>query len=92
MKNRENGEERVLTLEGVFIQIGLSANSSLFADALETNRAGEIITDKSCRTTIPGIYGAGDVTDVRYKQIVIAMGEGAKAALSASEDRIKGVV
>lgn len=92
VKNRENGEERVLTLDGVFIQIGLSANSSLFADALETNRAGEIITDKSCRTTIPGIYGAGDVTDVRYKQIVIAMGEGAKAALSASEDRIKGVV
>lgn len=92
VKNRENGEERMLALDGVFIQIGLSANSSLFADAVETNRAGEILTDKNCRTSIPGVYGAGDVTDVRYKQIVIAMGEGAKAALSASEDRIKGVV
>ena len=92
VKDRATGEERTLTLDGVFVQIGLSANSALFADALETNRAGEIVTDKNCRTSVPGVYGAGDVTDVRYKQIVIAMGEGAKAALSASEDRIKGVL
>ena len=59
---------------------------------LDTNRAGEILTDKECRTSVPGVYAAGDVTDIRYKQIVIAMGEGAKAALSASEDRIKGII
>ena len=76
----------------VFVQIGLSANSKLFADILDTNRAGEILTDKECRTSVPGVYAAGDVTDIRYKQIVIAMGEGAKAALSASEDRIKGII
>lgn len=92
VRDRSTGEESTLPLDGVFVQIGLSANSSLFAEALETNRAGEILTDKSCRTSVPGIYAAGDVTDVRYKQIVIAMGEGAKAALSASEDRITGVV
>jgi len=62
------------------------------AGILDTNRAGEILTDKECRTSVPGVYAAGDVTDIRYKQIVIAMGEGAKAALSASEDRIKGII
>ena len=81
-----------MPLDGVFVQIGLSANSKLFADILDTNRAGEILTDKECRTSVPGVYAAGDVTDIRYKQIVIAMGEGAKAALSASEDRIKGII
>ena len=92
IKERLTGDEHLLPLDGVFVQIGLSANSALFSDMLETNRAGEVVTDKSCRTATPGIYAAGDVTDVRYKQIVIAMGEGAKAALSASEDRIKGIV
>lgn len=92
VKDRSTSEERVLPLDGVFIQIGLSANSALFAETLATNRAGEIVTDKDGRTSVHGIYGAGDVTDVRYKQIVIAMGEGAKAALAVSEDRIKGII
>ena len=92
IKDRATGEERLLTLDGIFVQIGLSANSSLFAGTLATNRAGEIVTDKDGRTSVSGIYGAGDVTDVRYKQIVIAMGEGAKAALAVSEDRIKGII
>ena len=56
------------------------------------NRLGEIIIDAHCRTDIPGIYAAGDVSTVPYKQIIISMGEGAKAALSAFEDRIKGVL
>lgn len=92
IKDRATGEERLLTLDGIFVQIGLSANSSLFAGTLATNRAGEIVTDKDGRTSVSGIYGAGDVTDVRYEQIVIAMGEGAKAALAVSEDRIKGII
>ena len=91
-KDRPTGAEKRLPLDGVFVQIGLSANSKLFAGILDTNRAGEILTDKECRTSVPGVYAAGDVTDIRYKQIVIAMGEGAKAALSASEDRIKGII
>ena len=91
-KDRPTGAEKRLLLDGVFVQIGLSANSKLFAGILDTNRAGEILTDKECRTSVPGVYAAGDVTDIRYKQIVIAMGEGAKAALSASEDRIKGII
>lgn len=92
VENRATGEQRRLPLDGVFVQIGLAANSKPFAGELDTNRAGEILTDKECRTSMPGVYGAGDVTDVRYKQIVIAMGEGAKAALSATEDRIKGII
>lgn len=89
IRRRTTGEEQLLPLDGVFVQIGLTPNTDLFADMLERNRAGEIITDKCGRTSLPGVYAAGDVTDVRYKQIVIAMGEGAKAALAATEDRIR---
>ena len=52
----------------------------------------EIKVDEYCRTSIPGVYAAGDVTNVPYKQIIIAMGEGAKAALSAFEDRLRGII
>jgi alkyl hydroperoxide reductase subunit F len=91
-KHRGNGQSETLTTDGVFVQIGLVANSKPFAHLLETNRMGEIAIDAHCRTGVPGIYAAGDVSIVPYKQIVIAMGEGAKAALSAFEDKIKGVV
>ena len=57
--------------------------------ALNVSRFGEIVIDARCRTNVPGIYAAGDVTTVPFKQIVIAMGEGAKAALSAFEDRMR---
>jgi alkyl hydroperoxide reductase subunit F len=53
---------------------------------VETNKFGEIVVDDKCRTNIPGIYAAGDVTTVPYKQIIIAMGEGAKAGLASFED------
>lgn len=89
LKNRENGEEMQMPFDGVFIQIGLSANSELFKEIVEVNRVGEILTDRNCRTSVPGIYAAGDVSDVAYKQIIISMGEGAKAALSAFEDKIR---
>ncbi|MDR0507691.1 MAG: FAD-dependent oxidoreductase, partial [Dysgonamonadaceae bacterium] len=58
-------------------------------EILAVNRFGEIEIDAHCRTSQPGIYAAGDVTTVPYKQIVISMGEGAKAALSAFDDRIR---
>lgn len=88
-RNRENGATHQLDLEGIFVQIGLKANSSVFSDLVEVNQAGEIIIDTHCRTNVPGVYAAGDVSIVPFKQIVIAMGEGSKAALSAFEDRIK---
>lgn len=91
LKNRNTEEVFNLTLDGVFVQIGLSANSKPFADMLETNRIGEIITtDNNCRTMIKGVYAAGDVSNVSYKQIIISMGEGAKAALSAFDDIVRG--
>lgn len=92
VKNRGTEEERIVDLDGIFVQIGLVANSATFKDLVETNRMGEIVTDEYCRTNIPGIYAAGDVANVPYKQIIISMGEGAKAALSAFDDRIRGVL
>ena len=90
LKNRQNGEEHNLALDGVFVQIGLSANSQPFREALEVSPIGEIKIDAHCRTNLPGVYAAGDVSSVPYKQIIIAMGEGAKAALSAFDDRMRG--
>lgn len=88
-RDRKTGVAQHLGLDGVFVQIGLTANSTIFSNLLAVNGAGEIVTDSHCRTNVPGIYAAGDVAVVPYKQIVIAMGEGPKAALSAFEDRIK---
>lgn len=90
VKDRRNGEVSTVALDGIFVQIGLAANSAPFAGELELTDRHEIRTDAFCRTSVPGVYAAGDVTDVPYKQIVIAMGEGAKAALSAFEDRMRG--
>lgn len=91
LKNRLTDELHSVELDGVFVQIGLSANSQPF-DELEKTRIGEIIIDAHCRTNIPGVYAAGDVSSVPYKQIIIAMGEGAKAALTAFDDRTRGVI
>ena len=92
LKNRQTEEEQELSLDGVFVQIGLSANSQPFCNELETTRIGEIVIDAHCRTNVPGVSAAGDVSSVPYKQIIIAMGEGAKAALSAFDDRVRGIV
>jgi alkyl hydroperoxide reductase subunit F len=75
-------------LDGIFVQIGLLPNSGFVKDIVETTKFGEIIVDVKGRTNVPGIYAAGDVTTVPYKQIIIAMGEGAKAALAAFEDQM----
>lgn len=87
-KDRETGEVKDYPLDGIFVQIGLLPNSSFVKDLVETNHSGEIVIDNNCRTSVKGIYAAGDVTTVPYKQIIISMGEGAKAALTAFEDLI----
>ncbi|MDR1881969.1 MAG: alkyl hydroperoxide reductase subunit F [Prevotella sp.] len=92
VKDRKTEQERIVNLDGIFVQIGLAANSAVFKDLVSVNRFGEIEIDGHCRTNVPGIYAAGDVTTVPYKQIIIAMGEGAKASLSAFEDRVRGVL
>ncbi len=74
-----------LALDGVFVQIGLVPNSEFLADVVERTRFGEIVINEKGETSGAGIYACGDVTTVPYKQIVIAMGEGAKAALAAFE-------
>lgn len=91
VKDRQTEEERMIELDGIFVQIGLAANSGVFREVVETNRPGEIVVDACCRTNVPGIYAAGDVSTVPFKQIIISMGEGAKAALAAFEDRIRGL-
>jgi len=85
---RDGGELQELALEGIFVQIGLLPNTDWLKGTLEMNR-GEIITDARGQTSIPGIFAAGDCTSVPYKQIVIATGEGAKAALSAFDHLIR---
>jgi len=84
-EDRATGEIHQDELAGVFIQIGLVPNSQVVADLVETKPWGEIVINEKCETSEPGIYACGDVTTVPYKQIVIAMGEGAKASLAAFE-------
>lgn len=86
--DRSNDEKIKVDLDGIFVQIGLLPNSGFVKDIVETTKFGEIVVDNKCRTNVPGIYAAGDVTTVPYKQIIIAMGEGAKAGLAAFEDQM----
>ncbi len=88
--DRNSSEKKTFDVDGVFIQIGLLPNSEFLKGTLELSKFGEIIVDEKGRTSVPGIYAAGDVTTTPYKQIIIAMGEGAKAALAAFEDRMRG--
>ncbi len=92
VKDRTTEQERDINLDAVFVQIGLSPNTDVFKDEIELSPHHEVIVDASNRTSVPGVYAAGDVTTVPYKQITIAMGEGAKAALSAFDDRIRGII
>lgn len=82
IKIKVNGEEKLLPVQGVFVEIGLIPNSE-FAGILEKNKSGEIKVNSYNQTNIEGIFAAGDVTDVPEKQIIIAAGEGSKAALRA---------
>lgn len=90
VENREDGSVADYAVSGVFVQIGVLPNSELFTDKLELNRHGEIVTDRECRTSEAGVYAAGDVGNGPFKQIVTAIGEGATAALTAFNDRMRG--
>ena len=79
---KKEGKEQFLAVTGVFVEIGLIPNSEFVKD-VEKNRLGEIKVNTSNETNIPGIFAAGDITDVPEKQIIIAAGEGSKATLSA---------
>lgn len=87
-QDRKTEKTLKVDLDGIFVQIGLLPNSDFIKDIVETTKFGEIVIDNKNRTSTKGIYAAGDVTTVPYKQIVIAMGEGAKAALAAFEDQL----
>jgi len=78
---RKNGEEMLLPVQGVFVEIGSVPNSDI-VDFVEKNRWGEIVVNCRCETNVPGLFASGDVTNVPEKQIVVAAGEGCKAALS----------
>lgn len=92
VRDRATGQDTRLEVGGVFVKRGLRANSKPFHAELEVSGNGEIVIDDHCRTAIPGVYAAGDVSTVPYKQIMIAMGEGAKAALAAFDDRVRGLL
>ncbi|MBC7158807.1 MAG: FAD-dependent oxidoreductase, partial [Porphyrobacter sp.] len=89
-KDRASGTEQTIALEGVFVQIGLVPNTEWLKDSgVALSRFGEIVIDDHAATNLPGIFAAGDATIVPYKQIIIAMGEGSKAALSAFDYLIR---
>ena len=81
----ENGADHKIDLDAVFIEIGWLPNTEMVEGLVDMNDRKEILVDINCRTSVPGLFAAGDVTNVRSKQIIIASGEGAKAALEAYE-------
>jgi alkyl hydroperoxide reductase subunit F len=88
-KDRASGTVHHLELEGVFVQIGLVPNTEWLRGVVELSKYGEIIVDDRGATSLPGVFAAGDATTVPYKQIIIASGEGSKAALSAFDHLIR---
>ena len=88
-KDRVSGEVRTVALEGIFVQIGLLPNTEWLKGTLELSPRGEIVIDERGQTSLPGVFAAGDATTVPYKQIVIAMGAGSAAALSAFDHLIR---
>jgi len=89
IQNRSSQDTSKIDLDGIFVQIGLLPNSAFIKDVVKTSAFGEIIVDEKGRSSVEGIYAAGDVTTTPYKQIIIAMGEGAKAALASFEDQMR---
>ena len=83
--NKKNKEERVIDVDGVFIEVGRIAHTDLVADLVDRTKQNQIMVDDKCRTKTPGLFAAGDVTTVPFKQITIAMGQATIAALAAYE-------
>ena len=88
-RDRDTQEEHLIELEGIFVQIGLVPNTEWLDGVIALSPRGEIEVDARGATSVPGVFAAGDVTTVPYKQIVIAMGEGSKASLSAFDYLIR---
>ncbi|WP_323018427.1 alkyl hydroperoxide reductase subunit F [Castellaniella sp.] len=91
-KDRSSGDVHQVELEGVFIQIGLVPNTEWLKGVVDLTAHGEIVVDARGQTSVPGVFAAGDATTVPYKQIIIAAGDGAKAALSAFDHLIRSSV
>jgi alkyl hydroperoxide reductase subunit F len=90
--DRASGLSKSLELEGIFVQIGLLPNTDWLKGTVALSARGEIEVDAKGQTSVPGVFAAGDVTTVPYKQIIIAMGEGSKAALGAFDHLIRSPV
>jgi alkyl hydroperoxide reductase subunit F len=91
-EDRVSNEVRTVELEGVFVQIGLLPNTDWLKGSIDLSKFGEIVVDAKGQTSLPGVFAAGDVTTVPFKQIVVAMGEGSKAALGAFDYLIRSSV
>ena len=91
-QDRTSGETRRIDLEGIFVQIGLLPNTDWLKGTVALSPRGEIEVDARGETSVPGVFAAGDATTVPYKQIIIAMGEGSKASLSAFDHLIRSSV
>jgi thioredoxin reductase (NADPH) len=85
VKNKFSGEKSVLEVEGVFFAIGVIPKAHFLADVLDLNEDGYIVTDTECRTSVPGVFAAGDVRNKTLKQIATAVGDGAVAAITAEK-------
>jgi alkyl hydroperoxide reductase subunit F len=88
-QDRTTGTLHRVDLEGIFVQIGLLPNSEWLKGTVELTPRGEVVIDARGQTSVPGVFAAGDVTTVPYKQIIIAMGAGSTAALSAFDHLIR---
>jgi alkyl hydroperoxide reductase subunit F len=89
IRDRETGNETKIDIDGLFLEIGLLPNTDFLGDLIQKNELNEIIVDHNCHTSMEGVFAAGDVTHINGKQIIIAAGEGAKAALEAHDYVLK---
>ncbi|WP_422486493.1 NAD(P)/FAD-dependent oxidoreductase [Gudongella sp. DL1XJH-153] len=83
--DKKSSSEEIIESAGLFVEIGYLPNSEIFSDLLELNERNEIIVDRYGKTSVEGIYAAGDVTDIPYKQIIMSAGDGAKCALAVND-------
>src|SRR6185436_17597492 len=88
-EDRAGGEVHRIALEGIFVQIGLLPNTEWLKGTVALSPRGEVVIDDRGQTSVPGVFAAGDATTVPYKQIIIAMGAGSTAALSAFDHLIR---